>query len=73
MRIYLGDAHCQYDLHTADALYHKNCRTVFRTGKIFHLLRKPLNLKIKVLKSLPKKRGKISRNRGHLQNYINNI
>ena len=29
MRIHLSDDRCQYDLHTADARYHENCRKVF--------------------------------------------
>ena len=29
MRIRLSDAPCQYDLHTADARCHDNCRKVF--------------------------------------------
>ena len=28
MRIRLSDDRCQYDLHTADAQYHENCRKV---------------------------------------------
>ena len=28
-RIRLCDDHCKYDLHTADARYHENCRKVF--------------------------------------------
>ena len=33
VRIRLNDDRCQYDLHTADAPYHKNCGKVFRNWR----------------------------------------
>ena len=67
VRIRLSDDRCQYDLHTADARSHENCRKLFTNwrnisygnslpiGAIYHTGKKQMCFKMKHLTSLSRK------------------